>query len=165
MGKQPEQGRLNVLELLQGDELRWVMSAYDVARRKEIFKKTNGRCHLCGRRIALKNYGEQDARGAWEVDHSVPRAEGGSDNLNNLVPAHIECNRSKQDTSSRSARRRHGRTRAPMSADAQARARLKQAAGGAIAGALMGARLGGPVGLWIGLIGGGIAAYALDPES
>lgn len=140
------------------------MSVYDVERRKEIFKKTNGRCHLCGRRIALKNYGDQDARGAWEVDHSVPRAEGGTGRLNNLLPAHISCNRSKQDRSSPSARRENGRTRAPMSAKAELRTRLKRAAGGALAGAVLGARFGGPVGFWLGLVGG-IVGYALDPES
>ena len=140
------------------------MSAYDVERRREIYKKTNGRCHLCGWRIALRNYGVEGARGAWEVDHSVPRAEGGTDRLNNLFPAHISCNRSKQDASSRSERRENGRTRAPMSAKAEMRARLKRAAGGALAGAALGARFGGPVGLWLGLVGG-IVGYALDPES
>jgi len=141
------------------------MGTFDINRRREIFDKTNGRCHLCSRRIVFKNYGIRDARGAWEVDHSSPVAEGGTEHLNNLLPACISCNRSKQDSSSQSARAEYGRTRAPLSAGAEKRERLKQAVGGALTGALLGARLAGPVGFWIGLIGGGVTAYALDPES
>lgn len=141
------------------------MSTYDSKRRREIFDKTNGRCHLCGRTIAFTNYGDLDSRGAWEVDHSVPLAEGGTDHLNNLLPAHISCNRSKQDRSSRSSRKENGRTRAPLSIAARERAKVKQAIAGAFAGGLLGGRIGGLLGFWIGLIGGGVAAYALDPES
>jgi 5-methylcytosine-specific restriction endonuclease McrA len=141
------------------------MSAYDIERRREIFKKTKGRCHVCSGRLIFKNYGMLGARGSWEVDHGTPQAEGGTEHLNNLYPAHITCNRSKQDRPSRSARMEHGRTRAPLSAAAEERARVKQAVAGALTAGLVGARFAGPVGFWIGLIGGGIAAYALDPES
>jgi hypothetical protein len=50
-----------------------------------------------------------------------------------------------------------------MSAAADLRARLKQAAGGAVAAAIVGVRFGGPAGLLFGLIGG-IVGYAVDPE-
>ena len=35
------------------------------------------------------NRGEFGERGAWEVDHSKALANGGTDRLNNLLPAHI----------------------------------------------------------------------------
>lgn len=43
------------------------------------------RCHLCG------------AYGATTADHLVPRAAGGSDDLDNLRPAHQSCNSARQD--------------------------------------------------------------------
>lgn len=141
------------------------MNKYTQEELREIFAKANGRCHLCGKRLAFANYNAHGARGAWEVDHSKPLAEWGTDHLNNLYPAHTSCNRKKQARSTRSVRREHGRTRAPMSAAAIDRAKLKQAAAGALACGLVGVRLAGPVGFWVGLIGGGIAAYAFDPES
>ena len=63
----------------------------------------------------FSNYGLLDARGGWEVDHSRPRAAGGSDHGNNLYGAHISCNRSKGAVSSRAARTRHGTPRTPKS--------------------------------------------------
>jgi 5-methylcytosine-specific restriction endonuclease McrA len=67
-----------------------------------IFNKTRGHCWHCGRPLAWKNYGKHSGeRGAWEVDHSIPIARGGTDHLNNLVPACIDCNRGKQDRTPR----------------------------------------------------------------
>ena len=36
--------------------------------RRAIFDRTDGRCHLCEKNLALSNYGRLGARGAWEVD-------------------------------------------------------------------------------------------------
>lgn len=80
-----------------------------------IFAKTGGRCHLCRSRLVLRSYGALGARGAWERDHSVPRACGGSNALRNLYPACISCNRSKQHRSSASVRRLYGFRSAPLS--------------------------------------------------
>lgn len=66
-----------------------------------IYDKNEGCCWHCGKKLSFTNYGTPDARGAWEVDHSVPIARGGTDHLNNLVPACVQCNRSKQDLTSR----------------------------------------------------------------
>ncbi len=63
-----------------------------------VFDKTDGYCRYCGKRIYWKNYGRPGERGAWEIDHSVPMAIGGTDNLRNLWPACIECNRDKGTT-------------------------------------------------------------------
>lgn len=69
---------------------------YTDEQKRAIFERTNGRCHLCHKKLAFKNYGLLTERGSWEVDHSIPRAKGGTDHQNNLLPAHIKCNRSKQ---------------------------------------------------------------------
>ncbi|MGH2397006.1 MAG: HNH endonuclease [bacterium] len=71
------------------------MKRYDEGTLRAVFAKTNGRCHLCWRQIAFSNYAIHEARGGWEVDHSVPVSEGGTDHLNNLLPAHTSWGRIK----------------------------------------------------------------------
>jgi len=66
-----------------------------------VYDKNDGYCWHCGKKLAWKNYGKRDKRGSWEVDHGHPVSRGGTDYLRNLVPACIECNRSKGDLTSR----------------------------------------------------------------
>lgn len=89
--------------------------AYDVEQLERIFGKTNGRCHICRSQLSFNNYGQLDARKAWEVEHSVPRAKGGTDHLNNLYAACVTCNRSKGSSTTRSARAKNGYACAPLS--------------------------------------------------
>jgi hypothetical protein len=42
-----------------------------------IFDRTDGRCHLCGLKLCLGNYGRFGRRGAWEVEHSNSHCNGG----------------------------------------------------------------------------------------
>ncbi len=60
-----------------------------------VFDKTGGYCRYCEKRLSWINYASPGFRGAWEVDHSVPLALGGTDYLSNLWPACMECNRDK----------------------------------------------------------------------
>lgn len=89
--------------------------AYTNEQLERIFDRTGGKCHLCGKKLAWMNYGMFKKKMAWEVEHSIARAMGGSDHGNNLYAAHIRCNRSKGTLSTKSARARHERTRAPLS--------------------------------------------------
>lgn len=84
-----------------------------------VFDRSGGDCHLCHGRLAFRNYGLYGCRGAWEIEHSVPRARGGTNRLNNLYAAHISCNRSKGARATRSVRRQNGYTCAPLSAQAR----------------------------------------------
>ena len=68
---------------------------YSNERLNEIFNKTNGKCRHCGMQLAFKNYGKRYARGGWEVDHSVPKSKGGTENLRNLWPTCWICNLDK----------------------------------------------------------------------
>lgn len=138
------------------------MNRFDDATRRAVFAKTSGRCHLCGEPMAYTNYGNHGARGAWEIDHSVPRSQGGTDHLNNLYAAHTVCNRAKQARSNAGVRREYGRTRAPMSAAAMKELKTGDAWVGAISGGLLGARFGGPPGMLIGAIVGAMCAYAVE---
>src|SRR5690348_1627343 len=71
---------------------------------RRIYDRTSGYCHICHRKLALKNYGIAGAKGAWEIEHSVAKALGGSDHGNNLYPAHVSYNRKKGILSTRKAR-------------------------------------------------------------
>lgn len=55
--------------------------------RVELFNAHKGRCHICSQKIAV---GE-----AWDVEHVVPLALGGSDEVSNLSPAHRACHSPK----------------------------------------------------------------------
>lgn len=70
-----------------------------------IFQKTEGRCYYCRKQLAYDNYGVVGARGAWELDHKIPRSQGGSDHANNLIAACVGCNRDKSDLTAISYRR------------------------------------------------------------
>jgi len=80
-----------------------------------VFDKTAGRCHLCRKSLAFSKYGKHGTRGAWHIEHSHPKALGGTDHLNNLFPACISCNLEKGTESTRTIRRKHGLRRAPYS--------------------------------------------------
>jgi len=56
------------------------------SKRFEVFKRDKFTCQYCGRSAP-------DV--VLEVDHIVPRAEGGSDDILNLVTSCASCNRSK----------------------------------------------------------------------
>jgi hypothetical protein len=132
--------------------------------RARIFDRTGGHCHLCGGGLCWANYGRPGARGAWEVEHSVPRVRGGTDRMNNLYAAHVDCNRAKQARSTRSARAPYGRTRAPMSTSAIARARRRNAGLGGVLAGVAGGLAFGPPGLLLGVVLGGVVGYQSDPK-
>lgn len=137
----------------------------DRERLRRIYNRTMGRCHICGKNLAFAHYGAciRDQPGAWEVEHSIPRGLGGTDRLNNLYAAHVSCNRRKGMRSSRTARRPHGRTRAPISQEVRERTRSGRMTGGAVAGGLLGARIAGPQGALVGGIIGALIGSG-DPE-
>lgn len=56
-------------------------------KREKVFRKFNGRCAYCGK--DLKQFK------TWSVDHVHPKYLGGSDELDNLYPACVRCNRVK----------------------------------------------------------------------
>lgn len=58
-------------------------------RRREVFEKSGGRCFYCGTALTLD--------GKWHIEHQMPRALMGPDELVNLVAACAPCNLSKGD--------------------------------------------------------------------
>lgn len=128
-----------------------------------IYERTAGRCHVCRKKLAWKNYGLLGAHGAWEVDHSKARARGGTNRLNNLYAACVRCNRGKGARTTQSARARHGYRSAPLSAEVSAGRRRKNMIGGALAGAGLGS-LAGPGGAAVGALFGAMIGGEVDPE-
>jgi len=137
--------------------------AYTNDELDRIFRRTTGKCHLCGVNLTRSNHARQGARGAWEVEHSVPRSKGGTDRMSNLYAAHITCNREKSNMTTRTARGWNGKTRAPMNPERRDRAKTENAVLGAGLGALAWAVVFGP-GAILGAMVGGCIGSGLDPD-
>jgi hypothetical protein len=62
----------------------------------QLFAKTHHRCHICATPLDIEDYGlAPDILGAEAtptIDHIVPRAHGGDDHPDNLLPACWSCN-------------------------------------------------------------------------
>lgn len=74
------------------------MTARNTARRDRHRKQVaRGRppCHLCGEDIDYEASHLEPL--AFTIDHIIPIAKGGEDELSNLAPAHRKCNRAKGD--------------------------------------------------------------------
>jgi hypothetical protein len=138
--------------------------AFDTQQLDQIYRRTSGYCHLCHKKLARCNYGQFGKRGCWEVEHSVPRANGGTDHMNNLFAACCDCNRDKSASTTRTARGWNGKTKAPMHPEKRAVARVENTVLGAIGAGLAGLFLGGPVLGFIGLITGGKIGNSLNPD-
>lgn len=54
--------------------------------RRRVYEKTNGHCAYCGCELEYSN---------MQVDHVIPRANGGTNDFNNLLPACRSCNHRK----------------------------------------------------------------------
>jgi 5-methylcytosine-specific restriction endonuclease McrA len=88
---------------------------------KTIYSKTDGCCHLCGKRHRLSDYAL-----TWHREHHVPRAYGGSDHVKNLYVACIKCNLIKGTLPSKVVRRWMGLNRIPLSRQTKLRIREEQ---------------------------------------
>lgn len=58
-------------------------------RRREVFDKSVGKCFYCAKPLTLD--------GRWHIEHQMPRALLGPDQLPNLVAACAPCNLAKRD--------------------------------------------------------------------
>lgn len=139
------------------------MMKYDHNTLRQIYDKTRGRCHLCRKNLSFSNYGSQGRRGAWEVEHSVPRARGGSEHLNNLYAACISCNRSKGSFGTRAARAANGYRCAPHSEPQKRQNALKYAGIGSLAALLVPPQLRVVTAL-LGIAVGAAVGYDREPD-
>ena len=139
--------------------------AYDNETLVNIYRKTDGHCHICGKKLRLFLYNCHSDTAAWEVEHSVPKAKGGTDHFNNLFAAHIICNREKGIHHTKTARKWHGRTSAPLSKKRKEQKVVNTTLGGGVAGAILGGMVAGPPGFVLGTLLGGLVGNNMNPES
>ena len=137
--------------------------AYTRTELRRIYDRTSGYCHLCHGKMSFTNFSRLGRKGAWEVEHSVPRSKGGTDHGNNLRGAHINCNRQKSDFTTQTARRWHGITRAPLSRDQKKQAQASNTARGALIGGLVGL-IAGPEGAVLGSMLGAAIGNSIKPK-
>jgi 5-methylcytosine-specific restriction endonuclease McrA len=132
--------------------------SYKKQKLDRIYDRTSGYCHICHKKLSRKNYACCGEHGAWEVDHSRPRANGGADHINNYFAACIPCNREKGKATTATARKWNEKQRAPLSRERRAEEKVKNGVAGALLGGACGAALG-PAGAVIGgLIGAALGA-------
>ena len=130
---------------------------------QKIYEKTDGNCHICHKKLSLVNYGKNGLRGAWHVDHSVPKAKGGTNHMNNLYPACIRCNTSKGANDTNSERVKNGITRAPLSRRKKKDIQSQNTITGGIIGGAFGAFLG-PGGALVGALIGATVGNNNSPK-
>ena len=138
--------------------------AFDNQTLTRIYKRTSGYCHLCHTKLSIKNYGQRGKKGAWQVEHSVPRSKGGSDHLNNLFAACVSCNCDKSNKTTRTARGWNGKTRAPLSPQKRKQEKSENGILGLLGGGALGFAVAGPVGAVIGAITGGHFSGSKNPD-
>lgn len=138
--------------------------SYDAETLRRIYERTDGHCHICGKKLSFVNYAVLGNRGCWEVEHSKAKALGGTGHLNNLFPACIDCNRAKGTDTSKDARSLHAMKRAPLSRERKQTIRDDNTVAGVGLGAIIGGLVGGPPGAIIGGALGGAIGHSSDPE-
>lgn len=78
----------NVIEI-SGDTIqKHKRRAFSEKERRIIYRKTHGRCYLCGEFLDFDSF---------EIEHKVPLSKGGTNKLSNLCPACHCCNTIKHD--------------------------------------------------------------------
>lgn len=94
-GTQPEQAALLDRTSLEERAARGARRRRDgrersraYAKKAEIFERDAGVCYLCGQALDVSDV---------EIDHVIPLARGGTNDLDNLRVVHPSCNRAKGD--------------------------------------------------------------------
>ena len=137
--------------------------AYSNELLNKIYDRTDGYCHLCGKKLSFVNYGKCGRKGAWQVEHSRAKANGGTNHLNNLFAACTRCNQEKGIVNTRTARGWNGRTKAPLPKGKKQEQRQRNTLTGAGVGLLLGT-LGGPIGMVSGAVIGGLIGSKAKSE-
>jgi len=69
---QPKHGALKLTRLLRGT----------------VYHRTEGHCYYCGELL--------EPFGTWQIDHAIPQKQGGTHEIDNLIPSCRTCNLQKK---------------------------------------------------------------------
>lgn len=75
-----------------------VLSVWQKATTVPGYDPTKWRKDRCGAWIEYVRHGDTSSEYGWEIDHEMPVARGGGDELANLQPLQWENNRHKSDS-------------------------------------------------------------------
>jgi 5-methylcytosine-specific restriction endonuclease McrA len=64
-------------------------------KRRELHRRQNGACAICGDGISLRGLGDQSPT----LDHIIPKSKGGGSDIKNLRLAHKACNEARANES------------------------------------------------------------------
>lgn len=84
-----EERKAKCLKKSQPKSKRRKRHQYSADTRKLIYDKYDGRCQLCGKKLSLQE---------MTLDHIIPLAVGGVDDISNLWTACESCNQAKADS-------------------------------------------------------------------
>jgi hypothetical protein len=76
----------------------WVRAVWGRGRTVRLLDPNEFREDIYGNPIRYSHYGQTASALGWEIDHVVPVARGGSDDLRNLQPLQWRANRRKGDS-------------------------------------------------------------------
>lgn len=89
-------------------------------RSLRVFQRDNFTCRYCGGKVKLTVPEDDPLRAT--VDHVIPRSRGGTDQYENLVTAHFQCNQLKANGSAPPLLPVHARIGGPRIGDPLTRA-------------------------------------------
>ena len=81
--------RIKRMQIAQEVRARKAGVDWDFIDLRDVYSKASGICGICGQPVSFETF---------TIDHIVPMSRGGSHLLENLQPAHGECNSRKGDS-------------------------------------------------------------------